>query len=201
MTPTIKQGELVPAIIQDDRTNQVLMLAYMNAEALELTRQTGRVTFFSRSRQRLWTKGEQSGNYLELRSIAFDCDEDTILVKAIPTGPTCHTGAHTCFGPEADSGFLYRLQELVTSRASASDEDSYTSRLLEKGTSAIAQKVGEEAVEVVIEAMRGDRTKLISECADLMYHLTVLLQSESVKWEDIEACLRQRHAAMTKAAP
>ena len=201
MKENIKDNQLIPAIVQDDRTNQVLMLAYMNQEALEITRQSGRVTFFSRSRQRLWTKGEQSGNYLALRSITFDCDRDTILVRAVPAGPACHTGAHTCFGPEADSGFMYRLQEVIAERSIEADTESYTARLIEKGTSSIAQKVGEEAVEVVIEAMRSDRDKLISECADLMYHLTVLMHSETITWEDVEGRLRQRHASNTKAAP
>lgn len=186
-------SDLIPAIIQDDRTGQVLMLAYMNQQAYEITLETGRVTFFSRSRQELWTKGETSGNTLQVRSVRIDCDGDTILVKAIPAGPVCHTGSHTCFGEEADAGFLHKLEWIINSRAGENPEDSYTAALLAKGINKIAQKVGEEAVETVIAALNEGKNEFIGECADLHYHLLVLLHAKGLSLTDIEQTLRQRH--------
>ncbi len=184
---------LIPAIIQDDRTGQVLMLAYMNKEAYDITVETDRVTFFSRSRQQLWTKGETSGNTLQVCSIQIDCDGDTILVRAIPAGPVCHTGSHSCFGDEADTGFLQKLEWIIKSRANEKPEDSYTAALLDKGINKIAQKVGEEAVETVIAALNESENEFIGECADLQYHLLVLLRAKDLSLADIEKTLRQRH--------
>jgi phosphoribosyl-AMP cyclohydrolase / phosphoribosyl-ATP pyrophosphohydrolase len=185
---------LVPAIVQDARTSKVLMLGYMNAEALAATRESGRVTFFSRSKQRLWTKGETSGHYLHVRNMALDCDGDAILIKAEPDGPTCHTGADTCWNETNEHpGFLYQLQSVVQNRKANAPEGSYTAKLFAAGTAKIAQKVGEEAVETVIEAMKDDRTSLLSETADLLYHLLVLLAHKGVALEDVEAILRERH--------
>jgi phosphoribosyl-AMP cyclohydrolase / phosphoribosyl-ATP pyrophosphohydrolase len=185
---------LVPAIVQDARTSKVLMLGYMNAEALAATRETGRVTFFSRSKQRLWTKGETSGHYLHVRNIALDCDRDAILIKAEPDGPTCHTGADTCWNETNEHpSFLHQLETIVQTRKTNAPEGSYTAKLFAAGTAKIAQKVGEEAVETVIEAMKDDRTLLLSETADLLYHLLVLLAHKGAALEDVEAVLRARH--------
>ena len=184
---------LVPAIVQDAVTGSVLMLGFMNEEALEKTRQTGKVTFFSRSKQRLWTKGETSGNFLMLESVVADCDSDTLLLKARPTGPVCHTGNQTCFGEDKGSlGFLIRLEEIIKKRKSSPQPESYTSRLFEEGVGKIAQKVGEEAVETVIEAMGSDREKLKSESADLLYHLLVLLAEKNVPFSEIVETLEKR---------
>jgi phosphoribosyl-AMP cyclohydrolase / phosphoribosyl-ATP pyrophosphohydrolase len=185
---------LVPAIVQDARTSKVLMLGYMNAEALAVTRETGRVTFFSRSKQRLWTKGETSGHFLHVRNIALDCDRDAILIKAEPDGPTCHTGADTCWNETNEHpSFLHQLETIVQTRKTNAPEGSYTAKLFAAGTAKIAQKVGEEAVETVIEAMKDDRTLLLSETADLLYHLLVLLAHKGAALEDVEAVLRARH--------
>jgi phosphoribosyl-AMP cyclohydrolase / phosphoribosyl-ATP pyrophosphohydrolase len=186
---------LLPAIVQDARTGAVLMLGYMNAEALAATRATGLVTFFSRSKQRLWAKGETSGHTLRLRQILLDCDSDAILVKAEPQGPVCHTGDDTCWGERnAPMQFLTQLEEIVWHRKSAPPENSYTARLFESGIAKMAQKVGEEAVETVIEALGDDRERLLNESADLLYHLLVLLTAKEVKLEEVEAVLRARHA-------
>ncbi len=188
-----KSNGLVPAVVVDNTTNAVLMLGYMNKEALEVTEQTRRVTFYSRSKQRLWTKGESSGNFLELVSVAVDCDADTLLIRAEPKGPTCHTGQDTCFGNFNSTGFLYRLESIIDERGSADPESSYTARLLSRGINKVAQKVGEEAVEVVIEAKDANRELFLNESADLLYHLLVLLKAKNVRLSEIEAILHARH--------
>ncbi|MDT8409948.1 MAG: bifunctional phosphoribosyl-AMP cyclohydrolase/phosphoribosyl-ATP diphosphatase HisIE [Wenzhouxiangellaceae bacterium] len=190
-----KGDGLLPAVVQDAGTGRVLMLGYMNFEALEKTRATGHVTFFSRSRQRLWTKGETSGNTLELRGIDSDCDRDTLLIQAIPHGPTCHLGSDTCFGNEIKPavGFLCQLERVIDSRRSADPESSYTARLLARGVKRCAQKVGEEGVEVALAATAGDRAELVTESADLLYHLLVVLAASDVGLEEIFEELKQRH--------
>ena len=191
-----KGDGLVPAIIQDSVTHKVLMLGYMNEQALQRTKETGKVTFFSRSKQRLWTKGETSENYLELVSIQRDCDGDTLLVKARPMGPTCHLGNDTCFkedNPENSVLFLEGLHELIQQRKQDTPEGSYTAKLFESGVNKIAQKVGEEAVEVVIEAMEPETKSLKEETADLLFHLLVLLVEKGVALEDVIEVLRKRH--------
>ena len=173
-----KTGGLVPAIIQDANTKNVLMLGYMNQEAFDKTMATGKVTFWSRSRNCLWTKGETSGNFLDLVSIKNDCDNDTLLVKAVPHGPTCHTGTDTCWGEDNESNplaFLSELQDFIERRHKEMPEGSYTTSLFQKGVNRIAQKVGEEALETVIEATNGTNDKLIYEASDMFYHLIVLL--------------------------
>lgn len=189
-------GGLVPAIIQDDRTLQVLMLGYMNREAYEKTLAEGRVTFYSRTRQCLWTKGETSGNWLEAVSVAADCDADTLLVRVIPHGPTCHTGSRTCFGKATpdEEGFIRYLQSVIQGRHREMPEGSYTSRLFTRGVNKIAQKVGEEAVETVIEAVAGNRDALVYEASDLVYHLLVLLEATGLSIADLERELVRRHA-------
>lgn len=187
---------LIPVVIQDDRTRQVLMLGYMNEDAWRITQETGLVTFYSRSRQQLWTKGETSGNHLQLVSWSLDCDKDTLLLKVHPQGPTCHTGADTCWNEEnkeKESSFLLHLQSIIKSRKETPQEGSYTNRLLEKGTHKIAQKVGEEAVELVIDALRDDDDGFKGEAADLLYHLLVLLVDRGMSLEDIEDILKSRH--------
>lgn len=189
-------GGLVPAIIQDVRTLQVLMLGYMNREAYEKSLSEGRVTFYSRSRQCLWTKGETSGHWLEIVSVAADCDADTLLVRVIPHGPTCHTGSKTCFGeavPETE-GFIRYLQSVIQGRHAEMPESSYTSKLFTRGVNKIAQKVGEEAVETVIEAVAGNREAMIYEASDLIYHLLVLLEATGSSIADLERELARRHS-------
>lgn len=186
---------LIPAIIQDQLTLQVLMLGYMNREAYEKSVAEGRVTFFSRSRQRLWTKGEESGHWLEIVSIAADCDADTLLIRVIPHGPTCHTGSKTCWGaavPETE-GFIRYLQSVIRDRHEKMPEGSYTTRLFTRGVNKIAQKVGEEAVETVIEAVDGNRNAFIYEASDLIYHLLVLLEANDCTIADLEKELAARH--------
>lgn len=185
---------LLPAVVQDAATNQVLMLGYMNAEALEVTRSSGLVTFFSRSKQRLWTKGEVSGNHLQVRQILLDCDRDAILIKAVPLGPVCHTGTDTCWG-EANQPlqFLSQLENIVQQRKLDAPEGSYTTQLFAAGIPKIAQKVGEEAVETVIEALGDNRNLFLNETADLLYHLMVLLAAKKVRLKDVEEVLRARH--------
>ena len=192
-----KVDGLMPAIVQDADTGRVLMLGYMNREALEKTQATGHVTFFSRSRQRLWTKGETSGNTLELVSLNADCDRDTLLVQAVPHGPTCHLGTDTCWGDEVNpaAGFLAELERVIESRADADPESSYTARLLNKGVKRCAQKVGEEGVEVALAATAGDREELINESADLLYHLLVVLNAGAVSLDEVLATLIDRHAS------
>jgi phosphoribosyl-ATP pyrophosphohydrolase/phosphoribosyl-AMP cyclohydrolase len=186
---------LIPAIIQDNTTNKVLMLGYMNEESLRKTKAEGKVTFFSRSKQRLWTKGEESGNFLNVVSIAEDCDQDTLLIKVIPDGPTCHTGADTCWNENntEDVMFLKFLQDFIDKRKQEMPEDSYTTSLFKKGTRKIAQKVGEEAVETVIGAMANDDENFIYEGADLIYHLIVLLSHKGYRIEDLARELKKRH--------
>jgi phosphoribosyl-ATP pyrophosphohydrolase/phosphoribosyl-AMP cyclohydrolase len=184
---------LVPAIVQDPSTGAVLMLGFMNAEALQKTEATGHVTFFSRSKQRLWTKGETSGNFLELVSITPDCDNDTLLIKARPSGPVCHTGSDTCFGDtESSLVFLTELESVITSRATQPAEGSYVSKLFAKGINKIAQKVGEEAVETVIAAKDNDLDAFKNEAADLLFHYLVLLRARGVNLNDITAVLKDR---------
>jgi phosphoribosyl-AMP cyclohydrolase / phosphoribosyl-ATP pyrophosphohydrolase len=186
---------LVPAIVQDQLTARVLMLGYMNEEALAKTMESGKVTFYSRSKQRLWTKGEESGNFLILRSVAVDCDNDTLLVKVEPVGPVCHTGADTCWNEKnhADD-FLVYLEDIIRVRKEGSDEKSYVRQLFQKGINKIAQKVGEEAVELVIEAKDNDDDKFVNEAADLMFHYLVLLNSKGFKLQDVKNILKQRHS-------
>ena len=191
-----KCGGLVPAIIQDARTKTVLMLGYMNREALGKTQETGLVTFFSRSRQCLWTKGETSGNYLHLVDIKSDCDNDTLLVQAIPDGPTCHTGTDTCWGEENRPNpllFLSELSDFIEQRHREMPEGSYTTSLFRDGLNRMAQKVGEEALELVIEAVGGTNDRLIYEGSDMLYHLIVLLTSKGLRIEDMAAELMERH--------
>lgn len=189
----MNQETLIPAIIQHAQTHQVLMLGYMNEESLKKTKNEGRVTFFSRSKGRLWTKGETSGNYLSVVSITEDCDNDTFLIQVIPAGETCHTGTYSCFGEKESNGFLHELQGVIQSRKENPSEKSYTTELFKKGTKKIAQKVGEEATEVILEAMDGKKDLLIEESADLLYHFLVLLADQSLKLEDVEAKLMERH--------
>lgn len=186
---------LVPAIVQDNETKKVLMLGYMNKEAYDKTLETGKVTFFSRSRQRLWTKGETSGNFLLLKEILLDCDGDTLLVKAQPTGPVCHTGTETCFNEQNRDvrDFLYRLEAVIADRKANPQPGSYTNKLLDAGIRRIAQKVGEEATEVVIDAVDGDNLRVKEEIADLMYHLLVLLAEKGISLAEIMTVLEKRH--------
>jgi phosphoribosyl-ATP pyrophosphohydrolase/phosphoribosyl-AMP cyclohydrolase len=187
-----KSGGLVPVIIQDVNTNQVLMLGYMNEEAFEKTKKEGKVTFYSRSKNRLWTKGETSGNYLIVNEILLDCDNDTLLIKSTPQGPTCHTGATSCFNEETAKGFLYKLENTIEKRITENPEGSYTSKLFNKGVNKVAQKVGEEAVELVIEAKDDNLDLFKNEAADLLYHFLILLKTKNVKLTDIEEVLKGR---------
>ena len=188
-----KSGGLVPAVIQDTLSLQVLMVGYMNEEALEKTRKEGKVTFFSRSKNRLWTKGETSGNWLIVDEIMTDCDNDTILIKAYPQGPACHTGSTSCFGDKQPKGFLYELENVIEKRITENPEGSYTSKLFSRGVNKVAQKVGEEAVELVIEAKDDNIDLFKNEAADLLYHFLILLKTKKLKLEDIEAILVERH--------
>ena len=190
-----KQGGLIPAIIQDNQTNKVLMLGFMNPEALEKTKEIGKVTFFSRTKNRLWTKGEESGNFLNVVSISEDCDKDTLLIKVNPVGPVCHTGSDTCFNEknEEDIMFLKYLQDFIERRRQEMPEGSYTTSLFSKGVARMAQKVGEEAVETVIEAMSGNDERLLYEASDMLYHLIVLLTSKGYRLEDLSRELQKRH--------
>jgi phosphoribosyl-ATP pyrophosphohydrolase/phosphoribosyl-AMP cyclohydrolase len=187
-----KGGGLVPVVIQHADSLHVLMLGYMNAEALEQTQREGKVTFFSRSKNRLWTKGETSGNFLWVNEIREDCDSDALLIKVRPEGPVCHTGAASCFREDVPKGFLYELEQTIAQRIDSGAEDSYTSRLVQRGINKVAQKVGEEAVELVIEAKDNDPDLFKGEAADLLYHLLILLKAKGFSLEDIEAVLRAR---------
>jgi phosphoribosyl-ATP pyrophosphohydrolase/phosphoribosyl-AMP cyclohydrolase len=193
----VKMDGLVPAIVQDSRTAQVLMLGYMNEEALRATLRSGFATFYSRSKERLWEKGESSGNRLSVQAVFLDCDQDALLVQAEPKGPTCHFGTTSCFQAEGATGigFLGRLQQIIAERASANPAESYTARLLQEGTARVAQKIGEEGVEVALAAVTGDSEACIEESADLLYHLTVLMEARGFSWEDVAERLRQRHQA------
>jgi len=184
---------LIPAIVQDAQTQKVLMLGYMNRESFDKTNETGKVTFFSRSRQMLWVKGETSGNFLEVKEILIDCDDDTILIKANPTGAVCHTGADTCFGEKnAAENFLFELERIIQARKANPNENSYTSKLFESGLNKIAQKVGEEAVELIIEAKDENSELFKAEAADLLYHLLILLCAKNLELDDIVNTLKQR---------
>jgi phosphoribosyl-ATP pyrophosphohydrolase/phosphoribosyl-AMP cyclohydrolase len=198
---------LVPAVVQHWKDRRILMVGFMNEAALAETRQSGHVTFYSRSKQRLWTKGESSGNFLELRDILIDCDNDTLLVKANPVGPTCHTGADTCFGEESrevgktgslkdeenPAEFLFHLEKVIEGRKNNPSEKSYTSSLFAKGINKVAQKVGEEAVELVIESKDDNRELFLGEAADLMFHYLVLLQAKGFSLKEVVEVLRGRH--------
>ncbi|MDF2550750.1 MAG: bifunctional phosphoribosyl-AMP cyclohydrolase/phosphoribosyl-ATP diphosphatase HisIE [Chryseobacterium sp.] len=188
-----KTNGLVPVIIQDDRTLQVLMLGYMNEEAFEKTKAEKIVTFFSRSKNRLWTKGEESGNFLKVKNIAIDCDQDTILIKAVPENIVCHTGSFSCFGDKETKGFLYELEEKIGQRIDDKVEDSYTYSLYQKGINKVAQKVGEEAVELVIEAKDSDADLFKNEAADLLYHFLILLKTKNFSLQEIEEILLDRN--------
>ena len=190
-----KIGGLVPAIIQDNYTKKVLMLGFMNQEALDKTVETGKVTFFSRTKNRLWTKGEESGNFLNVVSIKEDCDKDTLLIKVNPVGPVCHTGTDTCWGETNDEPlmFLSYLQDFIARRYAEMPEKSYTTSLFQAGINRMAQKVGEEAVETVIEATNGTDDRLIYEASDMIYHLIVLLTSKGMRIEDLATELKKRH--------
>ena len=189
-----KTGGLVPVIIQDEQTLEVLMLGYMNQDAYDKTAQENIVTFFSRTKNRLWTKGETSGNYLFVIDIVIDCDNDCLLVKVDPAGPACHTGADTCFNEINEPvSFLSTLEAVITQRKNSELKDSYVSGLFKKGINKIAQKVGEEAVELVIEAKDNDENLLKNEAADLLFHYLILLQAKGLKLSDIEEVLKQRH--------
>ena len=187
---------LLPAIIQDEQTKNILMLGYMNEAALEKTLQSKKVTFFSRTKKRLWTKGEESGNFLYLTDIKLDCDNDTFLVQVIPHGPTCHTGSDTCWDTRNNSsfGFLSKLEGVISERKQqANEQKSYVASLFKKGINKIAQKVGEEAVEVIIEAKDNDDTLFLNESADLLFHYLILLQAKGFTLSDIENILKDRH--------
>lgn len=188
-----KGNGLVPVVVQDYNTLQVLMLGYMNAEALAKTVNEKKVTFFSRSRNRLWTKGETSGNYLYLKEIITDCDNDSILIKAIPAGPVCHTGKFSCFGDKDPKGFIYELEDVIARRIEQNGDESYTNRLFKKGINKIAQKVGEEAVELVIESKDENPELFRNEAADLMYHFLILLKAKGINLQSVEEILVKRH--------
>ncbi|MEY8687182.1 bifunctional phosphoribosyl-AMP cyclohydrolase/phosphoribosyl-ATP diphosphatase HisIE [Bacteroides sp. AN502(2024)] len=195
-----KMNGLVPAIIQDNQTRKVLMLGFMNQEAYDKTVETGKVTFFSRTKNRLWTKGEESGNFLQVVSIKADCDHDTLLVQVDPVGPVCHTGTDTCWGEKNEEPvmFLKVLQDFIDKRHEEMPEGSYTTSLFESGINKMAQKVGEEAVETVIEATNGTDERLIYEGADLIYHMIVLLTAKGYRIEDLARELQERHCSTWK---
>lgn len=184
---------LIPAIIQDATTNNVLMLGFMNAEAFEKTQKENRVTFFSRSKNRLWTKGEESGNFLEVKTMLLDCDNDTLLIKAVPSGPVCHKGTDTCWGETNTGNFLFGMEQVIHARKNADPESSYTAKLFSQGMNKIAQKVGEEAVEVVIEAKDNNKELFLNESADLLFHYVVLLAAKGCELKDVIAVLEKRH--------
>lgn len=186
--------ELVPAIVQDYKTQKVLMLGFMNEEALKKTEETGLVTFYSRSKKRLWTKGEESGNHLQLRQILLDCDKDSLLIKADPKGPVCHTGADTCWSEKNHKeDFLYYLEDIIELRRTGVDEKSYVRQLFGKGINKIAQKVGEEAVELVIESKDVNQALFLNEAADLLFHYLILLQAKNCSLQDVVKVLEKRH--------
>lgn len=184
---------LIPAVIQDNETRQVLMVGFMNEEALEKTKTEGKVTFFSRSRNRLWTKGETSGNFLYVREILPDCDNDSLLIRVSPAGPVCHTGSTSCFGEETAAGFLYKLENIIAQRIESDATESYTNKLYKKGINKVAQKVGEEAVELIIESKDNNMDLFENEAADLLYHFLILLKAKGTKLQNIEKVLNDRH--------
>lgn len=192
-----KMGGLIPVVIQDNKTLKVLMVGFMNKEAVEKTQEIGKVTFFSRTKNRLWTKGEESGNFLNVVSVLVDCDDDTLLIKVNPVGPVCHTGTDTCFdeiNKKDDIQFLSYLQDFIDKRKKEMPEGSYTTSLFKKGTRTITQKVGEEAVETIIGAMANDDENFIYESGDLLYHLIVLLSHKGYRIEDVVRELKKRHS-------
>jgi phosphoribosyl-ATP pyrophosphohydrolase/phosphoribosyl-AMP cyclohydrolase len=189
------QDGLVPAIVQDNETGKVLMLGFMNEEALAKTNESGKVTFFSRTKRRLWTKGEESGNFLYLKDLLIDCDNDTILIKADPVGPVCHTGADTCWNEKNTGGsFLQHLEEVIDQRKQMDPHQSYVASLFKKGINKIAQKVGEEAVEMVIEAKDDNQKLFLDESADLLFHYLILLNAKGYKLHDVIEVLQKRHS-------
>ncbi|KAF9657871.1 bifunctional phosphoribosyl-AMP cyclohydrolase/phosphoribosyl-ATP diphosphatase HisIE [Tenacibaculum sp. ZH5_bin.1] len=188
-----KGNGLVPVVIQNNTTLQVLMLGYMNKEAFTKTQKEGKVTFYSRSKNRLWTKGEESGNFLWVKDIQLDCDNDTLLIKVTPKGPTCHKGTTSCFAEETSKGFLYSLESIIADRIDNDVETSYTNKLFKRGINKVAQKVGEEAVEVVIEAKDNNDELFKNEAADLLYHYLILLKAKGFKLTDIESVLKNRN--------
>ncbi len=195
MTPDFSKytDGLVPVIVQDNSTKIILMLGFMNEEALKKTKQEGKVTFYSRNKQRLWTKGETSGNFLLVREILTDCDNDTLLIKADPTGPVCHTGSDTCFKENNSEFTLQKLEQVIADRKANPADTSYTSSLFAKGINKIAQKVGEEAVELVIESKDNDKEKFLGEAADLLFHYLILLQTKEYSLKDVELVLAERN--------
>ena len=188
-----KGNGLVPVVIQDNNTDQVLMVGYMNKEAFKKTKKDKKVTFFSRSKNRLWTKGETSGNFLFVQEILSDCDSDSILIKVNPVGPVCHTGSTSCFNEETAKGFIYELESVISKRIENNANDSYTNKLFKRGINKVAQKVGEEAVELVIEEKDNDIELFKNEAADLMYHFLILLKAKGVDLENVEEVLKGRH--------
>lgn len=188
-----KSDGLVPVVIQDNQTLEVLMLGYMNAEAFEKTKNEGKVTFFSRSKNRLWTKGEESGNFLVVKSIHIDCDKDTILIKADPVGPTCHTGSRSCFNTDFNQNFLFELEKIITDRYENPVEGSYINKMRSKGLNKIAQKVGEEGVETVIAALAETEEDFVNEASDLVFHILFLLKEKGKTLQDIAVNLEKRH--------
>lgn len=188
-----KSDGLVPVVIQDEQTLEVLMLGYMNAEAFEKTQVEGKVTFYSRSKNRLWTKGEESGNFLLVKSMYIDCDNDTILIKANPVGPTCHTGSRSCFKTEYNQNFIFELENIISDRYENPVEGSYINKMQAKGLNKIAQKVGEEGVETVIAALAETEEDLIGEASDLLFHLMFLLKEKGLSIKDIAKKLESRH--------
>jgi phosphoribosyl-ATP pyrophosphohydrolase/phosphoribosyl-AMP cyclohydrolase len=184
---------LIPVVIQDSSTLQVLMVGYMNEEAFEKTGREGKVTFFSRSKNRLWTKGETSGNWLYVDTIQADCDSDSLLIKVNPAGPVCHTGSTSCFAEETAKGFMYKLEHVINQRIDDNIAESYTNKLYKKGINKMAQKVGEEAVELVIESKDDDIDLFKNEAADLLYHLLILLKAKGINLQSIEEVLKERH--------
>lgn len=188
-----KLNGLVPAVIQDYRTNKVLMLGFMNSEAIEKTKNDGLVTFYSRSKKRLWTKGEESGNYLRVISIIEDCDNDTLLIKVLPKGPVCHKGSDTCFNEKNNLDILFKLTEIIEQRKNDLPENSYTAKLFKSGINKIAQKVGEEAIETIIEAKDNNNELFLNESADLIFHLLVLLAAKGLSLHDVMNILEKRY--------
>jgi phosphoribosyl-AMP cyclohydrolase / phosphoribosyl-ATP pyrophosphohydrolase len=188
-----KANGLVPAIIQDYTTLQVLMVGFMNEEALKKTEDEGKVTFFSRTKNRLWTKGETSGNFLIVKNITTDCDNDSLLISVDPAGPVCHTGNNSCFGNDSAKGFMYKLEQIIKQRIADNNPESYTNKIYRQGLNKAAQKVGEEAVELIIEAKDNKPDLFRNETADLLYHLLILLKIKGVSLSEIEDCLKERH--------
>jgi phosphoribosyl-ATP pyrophosphohydrolase/phosphoribosyl-AMP cyclohydrolase len=190
-----KGNGLIPVVIQDETTLQVLMVGFMNEESLAKTEKEGKVTFFSRTKKRLWTKGETSGNYLTVKKITADCDNDSLLISVDPAGPVCHTGSVSCFSNDTSMGFIYKLEKIINQRIDENVPESYTNKIFHKGINKAAQKVGEEAVELIIEAKDNNADLFKSEAADLLYHLLILLKVKGTKLWDIEEVLRNRHSS------